>query len=87
MTLEKLQKIAAAITASAVLLLCILLGTMIYQMQVINAKKAEIDRLNAEIAELERQQQETEDDIALWLTDWKIEERLRELGYIGENDK
>ena len=87
MTLEKLQKIAAAITASAVLLLFILISVMVYQMTVINAKKAEIDRLKAEIAVLEEEKKNTQADIDLWLSDWKIEERLRELGYIDSTDK
>lgn len=87
MTLEKLQKIVVAVTASAVLLLCILISVMVYQMTVINTKKAEIDRLNAEIALLEEEKKNTQADIELWLSDWKIEERLRELGYISESDK
>ena len=87
MTLEKLQKIVAAVTASAILLLFILVSVMIYQMSVINAKKAEIDRLEAEIAVLEEEKKNTQADIDLWLSDWKIEERLRELGYISSNDK
>ena len=87
MTLEKLQKVVAAVTASAVLLLFILVSIMVYQMSVINVKKAEIERLRAEIAQLEEEKRNTQDDIALWLSDWKIEERLRELGYISQSDK
>ena len=87
MTLEKLKKITAAATASAVLLLCILVGIMIYQMGIIHGKKARMDELQAEIQAVEEQKQNTQDDIDLWLTEWKIEQRANELGYIYENDK
>ena len=49
MTLEKLQRIAAAVTASAVLLLFILIGTMVYQMGIIKGKRAKVEELKAEI--------------------------------------
>ncbi len=46
-----------------------------------------MDELQAEIQALEEQKQNTQDDIDLWLTEWKIEQRANELGYIYENDK
>ena len=60
---------------------------MIYQMGIIHGKKARMDELQAEIQALEEQKQNTQDDIDLWLTEWKIEQRANELGYIYENDK
>lgn len=87
MTLEKLQRIAAAVTASAVLLLFILVGTLVYQMSIINGKRAKIERLNAEIATLRQQNEEVQNDIDRWLNEWKIEERANELGYVYERDK
>ncbi|MBE5764712.1 MAG: hypothetical protein E7339_03810 [Clostridiales bacterium] len=87
MTLEKLQRIAAAVTASAVLLLFILVGTLVYQMSIINGKRAKIEQLNAEIATLRQQNEEVQNDIDRWLNEWKIEERANELGYVYERDK
>ena len=87
MTLEKLQRIAAAVTASAVLLLFILVGTLVYQMSIINGKRAKIEQLNAEIATLRQQNEEVQNDIDRWLNEWKIEERANELGYVYECDK
>lgn len=87
MTLEKLQRITAAVTASAVLLLFILIGTMIYQMGIIKGKRAKVEELKAEIALLEQQNKETQSDIERWLAEWKIEERANELGYVYEADK
>ena len=87
MTLEKLQRIAAAVTSSAVLLLFILVGTLVYQMSIINGKRAKIEQLNAEIATLRQQNEEVQNDIDRWLNEWKIEERANELGYVYERDK
>lgn len=87
MTLEKLNKIAAAVTASAVLLLFILVAIMVYQMGIIHGKKAKIVELEQEIAILEAEKEQVQDDIDLWLREWKIEERANELGYIYESDK
>lgn len=87
MTLEKLQKITASVTASAVLLLFILVAIMVYQMGIINGKRAKIEELKQEIALLEEQKQQTENDIEIWLSDWKLKERANELGYIYTTDK
>ena len=87
MTLEKLQRIAAAVTASAVLLLVILVGTLVYQMSILNGTRAKIEQLNAEIATLRQQNEEVQNDIDRWLNEWKIEERANELGYVYERDK
>ena len=87
MTLEKLQRITAAVTASAVLLLFILIGTMVYQMGIIKGKRAKVEELKAEIALLGQQNKETQSDIERWLAEWKIEERANELGYVYEADK
>ena len=87
MNLEKLNRIASAVTASCVLLLFILISVMVYQMITINGKKAKIQELNAQIERLEEEQQLITDDIELWLSEWKIEERARELNYSYPDDK
>ena len=87
MTLEKLNRIAAAVTASAILLLFILVAIMVYQMGIIHGKKAKIAELEQEIAVWEAEKEELEKGINLWQREWKIEERANELGYIYKEDK
>jgi cell division protein FtsB len=87
MTLEKRKRIVSAITASAVLLLFLLIAVMVYQMVTINGKKAKIQSLNAQIEQLEKEQETLTDDIELWLSEWKIEERARELNYAYPEDE
>ena len=86
MTLEKLQRITAAVTASAVLLLFILIGTLVYQMGVIKGKGAKIEQLNNEIILLRQEKEEKEEGIERWLAVWKIEERANELGFVYKED-
>ena len=56
-------------------------------MGIINGKRAKIEELKQEIALLEEQKQQTENDIEIWLSDWKLKERANELGYIYTTDK
>lgn len=81
MKIDKLKRIAASVTAAAVLLLVILLSIMVYQIVYIKAKEREINALESEIERLEKQNEQTEDNIAIWLSEWKIKERARELNY------
>lgn len=60
---------------------------MISQMTTIYGKKAKIDQLNEEIKQLEQQQEELNDNIDIWISEWKIEERARQLNYIFPDDK
>lgn len=87
MTLEKLNRIAAAVTATCVLLLFILLSVMVYQMITINGKKVKIQQLNAQIEQLREEQENITDNIDLWFSEWKIEERARELNYSYPEDQ
>lgn len=81
MKIDKLKRIAASVTAAAVLLLVILLSIMVYQIVYIKAKEREINALESEIERLEKQNEQTEDNIEIWLSEWKIKERARELNY------
>lgn len=87
MEIEKLKKVAASATASAVLLLVILISIMVYQLVAIKSKEKEINAIKEEIARLEREDEQLENDIDIWLSEWKIEERARELEYIKKGDK
>ncbi len=87
MPAEKLKKLIVSSVVTAVLLLFILLSIMVYQMIALRNVQNKIDGLNEQIAALEAEKAETEDEIELWLSDWKIEERQRELGWVYEKDK
>ncbi len=87
MKIDKLKRVAASATAAAVLLLVILISVMMYQIVQIKVKEKEINAIKSEIARLEEKKEQLEDDIDIWLSEWKIEERSRELGYKFEGDK
>ena len=79
---QKLRRIVAAVTATATLLLVILLFVMIYQMILIGNGQKKIEDLNAEIVYLQEEKKDMENRIEIWQTDWKIDERARELGWL-----
>ncbi len=87
MTPDKKRNLIAATTASMVLLLFILVGVWLFQLVNINSKKAKIEDLKKQIAELTEEQNQLTDDIDLWVSQWKIEERARELKYVFPDDK
>lgn len=87
MPAEKLKKLIVSSVVTAVLLLFILLSIMVYQMIAIVNGRKKIDALNQKIAELEQEIEETDAEIQLWLSDWKEEERQRELGWSYPEDK
>lgn len=87
MPAEKLKKLIVSSVVTAVLLLFILLSIMVYQMVSIRQVQAKIDNLNDQIEQLETEKDTTKDAIELWLSDWKIEERQRELGWYEKEDK
>lgn len=87
MSAEKMKRLIVASVVSAVLLLTVLLSIMVYQMVAMRVTQNKIDRLNYEIAQLENQKQAAEDGITLWTSEWKIEERARELDWVYGTDK
>lgn len=84
---EKLKKLIVSSVVTAVLLLFILLSIMVYQMIAIKNEKKRIDTYDQKIQELETEIAKTEGEINLWLSDWKQEERQRELGWTYPEDK
>lgn len=79
---QRLRKIIAVSVSMAIILLVTLIFVMIFQMVLLRNAKKNVERLNAEIELLEEQKKDIENRIELWQTDWKIDERARELGYI-----
>lgn len=84
---EKIKKIVSASVVTGVVLLFILMTVLIWQLVLVARTKSQIKALQQEILVLEEERDETQDEIDLWLTEWKIEDRARELGWLSENDK
>ena len=87
MTEAKKKRVLSAATVIAVLLLFILVIIMGYQLAVMSVKKNEIARLNEETRQLEELRENNQSEVELWNTDWKIEERARQLGLRKQTDK
>ncbi len=86
MTESKFKRIVVASTVGAVLLLVILLSVLVYQL--ISIKKQN-DLKNEYIVACKKYDdliKQGEQDLDIWGSEWKIEERARELGYIYEDD-
>ncbi|MBO4262692.1 MAG: septum formation initiator family protein [Clostridia bacterium] len=82
MTELKMRRLVAAGTAAAVILAVVLVAVLVSQLVVMAVKKAEIERLQTEIVRLQDEKARLEEGIDLWLQDWKIEERARQLGMV-----
>ena len=77
---EKKKRVLSAITSGIVMLLVIMITITVYQLVGIIKRYNKINQLNSEIAYLEEQLKNTNDEIDSWSLRWKIEERARELG-------
>ena len=84
---QKLKKIIAVSVSAAVILLVVLIAVMVYQMILLGNGKKNVERLNAEIQTLEEQKEDLKKQIDIWQTDWKIDERARELGWLYDYTK
>ena len=87
MSEEKKRRIFSAVLSGLIMLVTLLVAIVTYQMVGIFTRKNKIDELDAEIAYLKTQIEQTEDEIASWELEWKIIERARELGMYFEDDK
>lgn len=87
MPAEKLKKLIVSSVVTAVLLLFILLSIMVYQMISIKTLQRRIDALEEQKEQLLVEKSETEDKIEIWLSEWKIDEKARELGWVYKQDK
>lgn len=86
MSENKLKRLVAAGTATGVIVLFVLIAVMVYQLISMGTKKREAERLQSEITELQKEIEDGESEIEIWLKKWKIEERARQKGYIYKND-
>lgn len=84
---EKKKRIFVASVATGVVLLVVLLTIMLYQIISVCSKKRELDKLNTQIERLNKEKENAEDDISVWLTKWKLEREARKLGYYYPDEK
>lgn len=84
---KRAKNILTAFLSSGVLLLIVLVSVLVYQYALMGKTRAKINDLKQEIEVLEDQNAETQDDIDIWLNEWKITERANELGYLYGEDK
>lgn len=83
---EKFKRTVIAVTVGAVLLLCVLIILMSYQLIKINAERNKKAELNAKIAEAERLLNDGEKELEYLRTKSAIERLARELGYHYADD-
>ena len=87
MSEQKKKRVLSASISGAIMLLCILVAIIVYQMVAILQKHNEIKRLDAEIYQIQQNIETTRSEIESWGFAWKIEERARELGlYNGDGE-
>lgn len=83
---ERATRLLTAGVSMGIVLLFILLSIFFYQLVLIQRTRAQINDLQKEIEILQEQNEQTSDEIDVWLNNWKITERANELGYLyGEN--
>ncbi len=79
MTQDKMRRMITAIASAATVLLVFLLGYLIYQWVTIGNYNKKIEKCEKEIAELEQQLEDAENDRDFYLSDfylqWQLEEK------------
>ena len=87
MSEDKKQRLVSAATATSIIILFFLIVVLVYQFVSIGVKTKAKNDLIAERDRLIQQIEDGEEDIELWQTKWKIEERARQLDYVYSKDK
>lgn len=87
MNQEKKKRVFTAVLSGLVMLITILVAILSYQLVGIISRKNKIEKLDAEIRELQIQIEKTQDEILSWQLEWKIIERARELGMYFEDEE
>lgn len=81
MTEKRARRLVSAGVAAAVVLLAFLLVVIAFQMVCLLQAKKELSDLQKTEKEYERLINETQDEIDVWLEEWKIEEAARKYGF------
>ena len=80
------KRLTAAASAMSVIVLFMLILVLSYQIVSMVVKTKTRDRLKAEIARYEQEIKDAEENVDLWMQEWKIEERARQLNYVYKQD-
>ena len=78
---NRVKRLVTAGVAAAVALLVILLTVLVYQMVCLGQAKKELDAWTRAEQEYTQLKEDTENEITLWLEDWKVEEAARKYGF------
>ena len=78
---QRARRLITAGVAAAVAFLVVLLAVLVYQMICINQTKKELDELKRTEQEYLELKDNYENEITLWLEEWKVEEAARKYGF------
>ncbi len=84
---SKFKRLVAAATATAVILLVILIGVLVYQLAAINRERTLQREYDTAIAEYQRMIDDKEEINDIKKQRWYIEKIARELGYYYPEDE
>jgi len=84
MTQEKMRKLITAAVVAGTVLLAFLFTFLVYQWITIAVYNNRIKKVQAEIAYYEELNEQNEDNLDFYLSDWYKEMKAYELGFIKE---
>ena len=87
MSEEKRKRVLSATLSGLIMFFTVLVFILVYQFVGISVRKDRIAKLDAEILQLQREIENTENEIESWSFEWKIEKRARELGMYRPDDE
>jgi len=87
MTEDRAKRLVSAGVATAVAFLVILLAVLVYQMICLKQLKKEHDALTEAEAHYEQLKEDTENEISIWMEEWKIVEAARKYGFRSDDAK
>ena len=81
MTEERAKRLVTASVVAAVAFLVILIAVLIYQMVCLTQLKKEYNALTEAEARYEELKEDTENEISIWMEEWKVVEAARKYGF------
>ncbi len=86
MTVEKKKRLVSSLTATAVIVFVFLVGVLLFVSIKLRVEKKRFESIQAEWEELNEAKKKMDDEKDLWLQEWKIEERARQIGWKKPNE-
>ncbi len=83
---KRIKNLVVASVVTAVSFLVILIAILIYQMVCLTQLNKQYSELKETEEKYLQLQERQEDEISLWLEEWKIEEAARKLGFRKNNN-